>query len=240
MQAGVASRVDLHCHSSASFDGSIDPVALLELARERGLTHLAITDHDTIDGALAARAAAVPGIQLIVGEEVRTSEGDLIVLFVERRIPSGLQPEETVRLAREQGALVGLAHPFDATRPSIGRGSSRPEQLERLARLADYVEVHNGRVREQIANGRAADFAREFHVPQVAASDAHTEPEVGLAATVFDSDIATAADLRAALQAGGALRVREPDQAAGATGEQSRGLRGLVARLTGPRGEQRD
>ena len=59
--------VDLHCHTSASFDSLSDPVAVARTAASRGITHLAITDHDRIDGALRARDAATPGLTVIVG-----------------------------------------------------------------------------------------------------------------------------------------------------------------------------
>ena len=82
--------VDLHCHTSASFDSLSDPVAVARTATSRGITHLAITDHDRIDGALRARDAANPGLTVIVGSEVRTAQGDLIALFLERPITAGL------------------------------------------------------------------------------------------------------------------------------------------------------
>lgn len=226
-----SARVDLHCHSSASYDGAVDPVRLLELARERGLTHLAITDHETLQGARAARAAQVPGITLIVGQEVRTTEGDLILLFVDQPIPGGMTPEETVRLARAQGALIGLAHPFDVQRPSIGRGAVRATDLARLASLCDYVEVFNGRVTEELANGWAADFAREHGLPAVAASDTHTETELGRCATLLEGDLNTADDLRAALRRGTAMSVR-PAEAVARTEARGR-LRDFLGGLRG-------
>ena len=68
--------IDLHCHTSASFDSLAKPADVAHAAHARGLTHLIVTDHDRIDGALAARAAAPPGLTVIVGEEVRTADGD--------------------------------------------------------------------------------------------------------------------------------------------------------------------
>ncbi len=70
--------VDLHSHSSSSFDSLSDPIALTRAAAERGITHLAITDHDRVDGAQRARDAQIPGITVIVGSEVRTRDGDMI------------------------------------------------------------------------------------------------------------------------------------------------------------------
>lgn len=201
-------QLELHCHSSFSFDGDVDPLRLVELAVQRQLTHLAITDHDTIDGALRARSLAPPGLTVIVGQEARTTEGDMIALFIERPIPSGLTPADTAAAIREQGGVVGLAHPFDVWRPSIGRGAVRPEQLAHLAQLVDYVEVHNGRVRDPAANARAADLARLHGLAPVAVSDAHTEPELGTVVTVVDQPVDSAAQLLSALTSA-SLVVRE-------------------------------
>jgi len=207
-------RVDLHCHSAFSYDGAIDPQRLAELALERGLTHLAITDHETIEGALLARQLAPAGLVVIVGQEARTTEGDLIALFVENPIPAGLTPAETAGRIREQGGIVGLAHGFDRRRPSIGSGAVRPADLARIAALVDYVEVHNGRVRRPPANAQAADFARAHGLPAVAVSDAHAETEVGTAATVVEGSAANAQEWLAALRSRPALSAREafPDQ----------------------------
>src|SRR5687768_11258007 len=100
--------IDLHCHTSASFDCLSRPADVVRAAAERGLTHIAITDHDRIDGALAARAAAPDGLTVIVGEEIRTADGDLIAAFVDRAVPPGMSAVETVAAIREQGGLVGI------------------------------------------------------------------------------------------------------------------------------------
>lgn len=190
----------------------MDPLRLVQLYLQRGLTHVALTDHDTIEGSLRARETAPDGLTVIVGQEARSTEGDMIALFVALPVPSGLSPAETARRIRGQGGLVGLPHPFDVRRPSIGRGAVRPDHLARLAELADYVEVHNGRILDPAANARAADFARAHGLPQVAVSDAHTETEVGTVATVVDGPIDTADELLRALRGGTSLIVRGPMQ----------------------------
>ena len=111
---------DLHAHSSASFDSLASPRDLVAKAVRTGLTHLAITDHERIDGAQRARDLAPAGLTVIVGEEVRTSAGDLIGLFLERAVPPGLSPAETAAAIHEQGGVVGLPHPFDRFRSSGG------------------------------------------------------------------------------------------------------------------------
>ena len=113
--AGQA-RIDLHCHTNASFDRVADPIALVTRAHERGLTQIAITDHDTIDGALRAATSTPAGITVIVGSEVLTTGGDLIFLFLQRALAKGLTARAAIDAGRDQGALVGIPHPCDRTR----------------------------------------------------------------------------------------------------------------------------
>ncbi len=188
--------VDLHCHTAASFDSLADPVKVARTAAARGLTHLAITDHDRIDGALRARDAEIPGLHVIVGEEVKTAAGDLICVFLERPIPPGLPLADTIALVREQGGLVGIPHPFDKYRNSAGRAAA---ELEGLAGLVDWVEAHNARVVFREGNERAAAFARRVGLPGIAVSDAHSVLEVGVASTRLEGDPSTPAGLLAAL-----------------------------------------
>jgi len=187
--------VDLHCHTRASFDSLASPEAVVRAAAARGLTHLAITDHDRIDGALRAREHAPAGLTVIIGEEVKTAEGDLVCLFLERPIRPGMSAAETIAAAREQGGLVGIPHPFDRFRNSLLREAG----LARLAGEVDWVEAWNARVIGRAGNERAAAFAREHGLPGVAVSDAHSVLEVGVAYSILSGDPSTPAGLRAAL-----------------------------------------
>ena len=194
----VRSMADLHCHTSASFDSLSKPDDVLRVAAERGLTHIAITDHDRIDAALRARDAAPAGLVVIVGQEVRTSTGDLIALFVEQPIPPGLAPSEAAQRIRDQGGAVGLAHPYDRFRAGAGRPGWEDE-LELLLPLLDYVETWNARLMVGDGNRRAAELALTKGLPGVAVSDAHTLLEVGVSYTILDGPLGSAAELRAAL-----------------------------------------
>jgi predicted metal-dependent phosphoesterase TrpH len=187
--------VDLHCHTNASFDSLSDPGSVVRAAATRGLTHLAITDHDRIDGALLARDAAPAGLQVIVGEEVRTADGDLIALFLEHAVEPHRPARETIEAIRAQGGLVGIPHPFDKFRGSM----LKDPRLEAMAQLVDWVETHNARVVGGSGNERAQEFAREMGLPGVAVSDAHSVLEVGVAYTALDSDPSTPEGLLAAL-----------------------------------------
>jgi predicted metal-dependent phosphoesterase TrpH len=194
--SGTRAFVDLHCHTNGSFDSLSDPAAVLRAAASRGLTHLAITDHDRIDVALRARDHAPPGLTVIVGSEVRTRDGDLICLFLDRAIPPHLPAAEAIAAARDQGGLVGIPHPFDRFRGSL----LNDPRLDDLASQVDWIETWNARLVGRGGNERAADFARSHRLPGVAVSDAHTTLEIGVAYTVLSGNPSTAAGLLAALQ----------------------------------------
>jgi len=219
--------VDLHVHTSASFDSLASPESQVKAAAARGLTHLAITDHDTIDGALAAKAYVAReglGVAILVGQEVRTSSGDLIAVFLREPIESGLAPAEAIAAVRAQGGLVGIPHPFDKYRGSLLAGSESSADARDaadeeasadaapagstgragpadLAPLVDWVEAHNARIMVGDGNERAAAFAREHGLPGVAVSDAHSTLELGVAYVVLDGDPSTPDGLLAALPA---------------------------------------
>jgi predicted metal-dependent phosphoesterase TrpH len=211
------SFLDLHCHTSASFDSLSKPAAVLRAALDRGLTHLAITDHDRIDAALAAREHAPDGLTVIVGQEIRTTAGDLIGLFLEQSVAPGMSPYDAAAAVHERGGLVGLPHPYDRFRAGAGRPAWAAE-LERLLPLIDYVEAWNARLMLGDGNARAAEFAAAHKLPGVAVSDAHTVLEVGVAYTVVPGMVTTPDELRAGLQ-----------QATLVIGHGSR-----LVRLTGP------
>ena len=222
---GSRAFVDLHVHTSASFDSLASPESQVKAAAARGLTHLAITDHDTIDGALAARAYVAReglGVAILVGQEVRTSSGDLIAVFLREPIESGLAPAEAIAAVRAQGGLVGIPHPFDKYRGSLLAGSEGSAEARDaadeeasadaapagstgragpadLAPLVDWVEAHNARIMVGDGNERAAAFASEHGLPGVAVSDAHSTLELGVAYVVLDGDPSTPDGLLVAL-----------------------------------------
>lgn len=196
-EGALKAFVDLHAHTSSSFDSLSDPIALTRAAAARGITHLAITDHDRVDGAQRARDAQIPGITVLVGSEVRTRDGDLIALFIERPIEVGLPPAEAIAAIREQGGLVGIPHPFDGTRGSL----LLKEEHAELITLVDWIEGWNARLLAPGGNARAATLAATHGIPSVASSDAHSIMEIGNAVTVLAGDPSTPTLMRAALAA---------------------------------------
>lgn len=168
-------RADLHCHTVYSKDSLTSLKAVIAACQRKGLHRIAITGHNTIEGALRLRDLA-PEL-VIVGEEIRTAHGDIQAFFIEQLIPPGLSPEETIARIREQGGVVGVAHPLD---PMRGEAMGE-ENLRRIVHLVDCIEVFNARTTFSIHNQRAAAFARAHGLPSTAGSDAHTASEIGRA-----------------------------------------------------------
>jgi glycosyltransferase involved in cell wall biosynthesis len=168
--------VDLHMHTDHSPDCATPVEVLLDTARAQGLDAIAVTDHNEISGALdAAAKAAEFGVKVIVGEEVKTaSQGEVIGLFLQERIPRGLSLEETVARIRAQGGLVYVPHPFD-------RMHAVPDYEHLLAILddVDAIEVYNPRVAIGAFNEEAARFAAKYRILAGAGSDAHVAQGLG-------------------------------------------------------------
>jgi predicted metal-dependent phosphoesterase TrpH len=169
-------RIDCHLHTALSGDAvtSIDQLAE-RIAQER-LDVVCITDHNVTAGAVAAAERDI-GARVVVGEEIRTRDGDIIGLFLTERIPYVLPLDEVTALIRAQGGLIYLPHPFDPGRSSLGAVAA---ELCADGR-ADIIEVFNAKVEDQAANRTAADLAARFGLPGGAGSDAHDPEGIGAA-----------------------------------------------------------
>jgi predicted metal-dependent phosphoesterase TrpH len=165
-------RIDLHTHTYYSPDAVTSPQRFVEACQGKGLTCVAVTDHNTIRGALAVQEMAP--FLVIVGEEIRTVEGEIIGLFLREEVPPGLSARETIERVRAQSGLVSLPHPLDRFRGGIGA-----ERLPGLAPLADIIEVMNARTTVGRDNDKAARLAEENGLVGVAVSDAHSPWEMG-------------------------------------------------------------
>ena len=169
-------KADLHIHTYYSGDSDITLEKLVERCRALGLGAIAVTDHGTAEGALALARQATP-FKVIVGEEVLSTEGEIIGLFLKETIPSSLSPEETIRRIRQQGGLVCVPHPFDRYRSS----AMQAETLHRIAGEIDIVEVFNARTIPAQNLSLPGKFARAHSLLAGAGSDAHSAAEVGRA-----------------------------------------------------------
>jgi predicted metal-dependent phosphoesterase TrpH len=190
--------IELHCHSDASGDSLMQPARMIATCRQRGIGWLAVTDHNTTRGALAVQALA-PDL-VMVGEEIMTTQGELLAYFVKEEVPPGLTPTETIARLRAQAAVISVAHPFDRLR----HGAWREADLSAILPLVDALEVFNARCIFADDNARALAFARQHGKPGMVGSDAHTYWELGRAALRVDdgAEVGTPAALLRAFAAG--------------------------------------
>ncbi|WP_447979325.1 PHP domain-containing protein [Candidatus Nitrospira bockiana] len=174
-------HVDLHLHSHYSFDCLVRPSVILAEARRKGLSGVAVTDHDTIRGAVAAAELNDDGdLVVIVGAEYKTEIGDVIGLFLTDEIRTR-DPWEVIGEIHRQGGLAVLPHPYHGTGAALA-----------VAGAVDLIEVFNARETPE-NNRRAFELAKQLHKPMISASDAHFAGDIGTSRMILPpGDIRTA------------------------------------------------
>jgi len=168
-------QVELHSHTNWSKDCVVDGDTIIRLCERRGIDRIAITDHNTADGALAMQKTA-PDL-IIVGEEIMTDRGEILGYFMQESIPAGLTPDETIRRLRDQGAVISVSHPFDRLR----KGAWHEEDLLKIIDKVDAIEVFNSRCMFAEDNAKAIRFAEKHNLTGTVGSDAHSRVEYGRA-----------------------------------------------------------
>ena len=181
---------DLHLHTSYS-DGWPSPAQVVDhVTLETDLAVIAVTDHDTIEGALRAvdHSARTGGMPVIVGEEVSSRQGHILGLFLERRVPPGMSAAATVDEIHSQGGLAIAAHPFWRTERMAERFGGPVHGIGWLAADLDFdaVEVENSTPGLGFANVLARRLADGAGCACVGGSDAHILEAIGKSATAFN------------------------------------------------------
>ena len=208
-------RADLHMHTNAS-DGWPTPQELVDhAARRASLNVIAVTDHDTIEGALRARehASKRARLHVIVGEEVSSRDGHIVALFVERRVRPGLSAAATVHAIHDQGGLAIAVHPFWRTERVVRNG--RVHGVGWLAAELDFdgIEVENATPGFYVFNQLAHRLNMGLGAAALGSSDAHILDAVGRAYTEFSGKTPEA--LRAAIESGTTAARRQRYRAVG-------------------------
>jgi len=168
-------RVELHLHTYASKDSIMGPYKLLKKCDRIGIDRFAVTDHNVMDGAIELKKIAPE--RVIMGEEIQTTQGELIGYFMSEWVPPGLTPMDTITRLRSQGAVISIPHPFDVIR---SQGWTQA-QLERIAPHVDAIETFNARCFSNQPNENAKEFADRWNKLETVGSDAHSLWEVGRA-----------------------------------------------------------
>ena len=194
---------DFHIHTRFSPDSRLSEDELIRRALSRGLTDIAVTDHNTVAGSQAVRALVselglADRLRVIGGEEVSSADGEIVGIFIGETVPRGLSAEDTADAIHAQGGLVSVPHPYDPFRKS----HIRSDALQRLADTGriDMIEIFNSRVTFGRHNQAAADFAALHEIPGIACSDSHTALEVAMSSNSLPP-FRTAAELKAVLGA---------------------------------------
>ena len=187
-------RVDCHLHTCYSGDAVTTIDEFAERVTSAGIDLVCVTDHHAIRG---AQELSDLGIRVVVGEEIRTTRGEIIGLFLSERIPAGLHLEETVSRIRAQGGITYVPHPYDPIRRPLHEDTLEVACEEGLI---DAIEVFNAKTSLAHLNERAGELAQRFDLPGGAGSDAHDPDAIGAAFVEmpdFDGPHAFLASLRA-------------------------------------------
>ena len=202
--------VELHVHSSLSYDGRDSVELILEQAEAVGLDAIAVTDHDEIDASRkAVERAPEYGLVAIPGIEISSKAGHVLGLGVETAVQPGLSFESTIEAIHDRGGIAVIPHPFQESRHGVMARITR----DQLA-LGDAIEVYNSRLLTGRANRQAERFARTRNLPMTAGSDAHISEMVGQAVTRVDADERSAPAILEAVADGRTTvdRPREPER----------------------------
>jgi predicted metal-dependent phosphoesterase TrpH len=210
----LSGRADLHMHTTAS-DGWPSPQELVDHARATRLNVIAVTDHDTIEGALRAadHAAGLSKLQVVIGEEVSSRDGHIVGLFIERRIRPGMSAAATVHAIHDQGGLAVAVHPFWRT-----QRRARDGMVHGVGWLAaeldfDAIEVENATPGFYFFNQLAHRLNMGLGRAELGGSDAHILDAVGRAFTEFPGKTPKA--LRTAIETGATAARRSRYRAMG-------------------------
>ena len=166
-------KADFHIHTEYSMDCEMEVEDIIKKCLEKGITCLSVCDHGTTEGAIKMKEIAP--FKVIVSEEILTPNGEIMGMFLQETIPSGITVEQAIYRIREQGGLVCLPHPFDPFRGL----SLTMEQFDAIADNIDVIEVFNARSPINSTADKAVDYAGRHGLPGTAGTDSHTLREIG-------------------------------------------------------------
>ena len=156
----------IHLHTDYSYDSDISLDILARFLSTEGIDCIAVTDHDTIEG--ARRLRHLTDATVIVGEEISTRDGHLIGLFLCERVRPGMSARDTAVAIQGQGGLVLLPHPF-VRALSCGLGKASWEIVD----LVNAVEVNNAQNVLRRPDREAEGFAQATGLPGYVGADSH-------------------------------------------------------------------
>lgn len=173
----MLSKLELHIHTIYSKDSLLPGWLLLLMCKIKKIKTIAITDHNEIRGAQKyAKKFKKHGIRVIVGEEIFSSEGEIIGLFLTNLIPAGLSAKETIQEIKKQSGIVYIPHPYDEKRYKTVIAKTA---LEENVNDIDMIEAYNGRNISTTFGEKQSQICTKYKKTKVVGSDAHTFYELG-------------------------------------------------------------
>lgn len=185
-------KADLHLHTHFSYDGLPTPEEIVKTALFKKIDCICITDHGEIKGAIEALHFAIgKPILVIPGIEVRSKDGDILALNIQKKIPDGLSAKETIKQIIKLGGMAAIAHPFDYFLGFNGIEKYRDFFQEKQV----AIEVFNASVFFNFCNLEAQEFADKNNLPFIAGSDAHSVDFIGRAFLEIPKDNLSASEV---------------------------------------------
>lgn len=176
---GMKYRIITHVHTKYSHDSLLPFFLLYNKCIKKGVDYIAITEHNNIKGAVEFKnycANRGNKLKVIIGEEIMTSEGEIIGLFLNQKIKPFQSPDKTVDEIKKQHGIVYIPHPYDEKRYKTVLADTA---LQRIRKLVDCIECHNGRNISSLYDKKQMEIAVKYDLRKVIGSDAHTIFEVG-------------------------------------------------------------
>ncbi len=181
-------KADFHIHSIYSKDSLLRIRFILKKMKSLGFDTVAISDHNSIKGGIIGKKLGKKfDVKVLVGQEIKTPEGEIIVLNVERDLRGGIF--EIIEKAKEEGGITILPHPFDPIRRNSVLSKSGLKKTLKIVKRVDAIECLNSRCMLNIFNKKAKYYAHLFKKACVGGSDSHTPGELGSVQTLFEGDL---------------------------------------------------
>jgi len=170
-------KVEFHVHTIFSKDSLLSKYLIIFMCKLKKIDCIAITDHNEIEYAKkSVKLLKKHGIEVIVGEEIFTNDGEIIGLYLDKKIEPGLSALDTVREIKKQGGYVYIPHPYDTKR---SKTVINYNSLKQIVSYVDFIEIHNGRNLKEEFSEKQNSIAEELSLRKIVGSDAHTFYEIG-------------------------------------------------------------
>ena len=176
-------KIDLHCHTKYSYDASSDIEKIIIQAKKASLDGIAITDHENTKGwTEAIELGKKHNFLIVLGEEIKTTKGDVLGLFLKQQIDGYKKdPRWVMEEIKKQGGLVIIPHPFHGA-------EGFKDDITKYFDLVDGLEVFNGRKPGKNRDDKAMEFAKQHNLGMTAGGDSHYYKAIGHTYTEFNGN----------------------------------------------------